>query len=180
MRRRILLHVVLPALLATAPGVLVARVAHAQLPLPIPAAPSIATGTRLRVTLDDELARTGPLTGRLLDNEDAHLVLDTRSRQWTLRWSQVRGVEVAERRSLWTAAGRGAGGGALVGATVAIITPALGDLLLDGWSSGYDDRRPPTRGASFAASVAGGAVAGFVVGAILNRERWTAVALPGR
>lgn len=179
MRRRILLHVV-SALLAPAPCVLAPRVAHAQLPLPIPAAPSIATGTRLRVTLDDELARMGPLTGRLLDNEDAHLVLDTRSRQWTLRWSQVRGVEVGERRSIWTAAGRGAGAGALVGATVAIITPTFGDLLLDGWGSGYDDRRPPSRATSFAASVAGGAAVGFVVGAILNRERWTAVTLPGR
>ena len=179
MRRRLLLHVV-PALLATVPAMLPPRAAGAQLPLPIPAAPTIATGTRLRVTLDDELARTGPLTGRLLDNEDAHLVLDTRSRQWTLRWSQVREVEVGERRSVWSAAGRGAGAGALVGASVALITPTFGTLLLDGWSSGYDDGRTPSRGASVAASVAGGAAVGFVVGAILNRERWTAIAIPGR
>lgn len=179
MRRRFPLHLV-PALLAAVTGVLAPRTARAQLPPPVPAAPSIATGTRLRVTLDDDPARTGALTGRLLGSGDLHLVLDTRSRQWTLPWSQVRGVEVGERRSAWDAAARGAGVGALIGASIAVMTPSFGGALVDGWSSGYDDERPPSRGAASAATIASGAAVGLVVGLLLDRERWTAIALPGR
>ena len=157
----------------------IATRAAAQPVSAVPAAPTLASGTRLRVTLM-HAPDTGPLVGRLVASEDSHLLLDTRAHRWTLRWSQVQDVEVAERRPMLVAAGRGAAGGALVGALFAAATPGLGGMLLERWSSRFDDDRLPSNAADAAMTVTTAAAIGFVTGALLNREKWTSIPLPGR
>lgn len=166
-------------LLQVIAAVAAAALARAQGVAPTPVAPTIATGSHLRVTVEGD-ARVGPLVGHLVTSEDTHLVLDTHTHRWTLRWSQLRLVEVAERRPTMVAAGRGAAGGALVGAVVSAATPGLGAMLLERWTATYHDGNQPGTVADHLMTVATSAAIGFVAGALWNREKWTSLPLPGR
>lgn len=157
---------------------LVAAPAGAQLPVPAPAAPQVTVGQRLRLGFHEE-SRTGALVGRLTQQDATHMSLDTRSRVWTLSWSQLRTVEVSHPRSLPAAAGRGAVAGALVFMS-AIALRAMTDTrpARDEFDAPRLDAEQPSVGRELRRAALWGAGLGLVVGATFNRERWEPVAMP--